>query len=493
VKVLLLSTYELGQQPLGISGPAAVLVEAGHEVRAADLSVEPWPEDSVSWAEAVVFTVPMHTATELALGALSRLEKRRSRPFVAWLGLYAPVLEGNPAVRAGDLLAAGESATVLLDWLAEVAPTDGDGATVHRTETSSRATARTVVDIGPPRLPAPVRPPMRELLLPLDRYARYLDEAGSHLSASVEASRGCNHRCRHCPVAAVYRGRSRSLPLESVVADIDQVVALGAEHISFADPDFLNRPAHAMSVARAVHERHPELTFDATVKVEHVLRHAELLPELAMAGLSFVVSAFESTDDAVLALLDKGHSAAEEIEAVRRLRTCHIEVRPSWLPFTPWTSLETIGSILELCARADLVESTDPVQYTIRLLLPSGSLLLADPDPVLLAALLPKEGSRPAAEHGTSRWRHEDERVDELQQAMAGLVETAEAAGADSLSIFHELWALCREAGASLPPSPPRPDEDLRWPNPSMTRPRLSESWFCCAEPTRAQLTLVSR
>ena len=53
--------------------------------------------------------------------------------------------------------------------------------------------------------------------------------------------------------------------------------------IPFVDPDFLNAPPHSLRIVAAVHERFPAVTFDCTVKVEHVLRHADLWPGFALA------------------------------------------------------------------------------------------------------------------------------------------------------------------------------------------------------------------
>jgi hypothetical protein len=75
-------------------------------------------------------------------------------------------------------------------------------------------------------------------------------------------------------------GRFRIIPREIVLGDVRQQVAAGARHISFGDPDFFNGPTHALRIVEAVHEELPELIYDVTVKVEHLLVHAELLPVL---------------------------------------------------------------------------------------------------------------------------------------------------------------------------------------------------------------------
>ena len=59
MRVLLVSTYELGHQPWHLASPAAALAATGHEVRTLDLAVEPWDEMAVAWADGVGFSVPI--------------------------------------------------------------------------------------------------------------------------------------------------------------------------------------------------------------------------------------------------------------------------------------------------------------------------------------------------------------------------------------------------------------------------------------------------
>ena len=102
MRVLLISTYELGHQPLHVASPAAALRRAGHEVRCLDLSVQPWDPDALDWAQAVGFSVPMHTAMRLALNAARRLRREHPRLPICFYGLYAA---GEP--RAGGRRARG--------------------------------------------------------------------------------------------------------------------------------------------------------------------------------------------------------------------------------------------------------------------------------------------------------------------------------------------------------------------------------------------------
>lgn len=420
MKVLLVSTYELGHEPLGIAGPAGLLRARGHEVRCVDLSLERWDPALAEWADKVGCSVPMHTAARLARGVATSTD----RP-VACYGLYAAM---GADVATG--LVSRDPDLALLRWV----------------EDDPLAT-----------LPAAL--PARDLLPPLDRYAKLALDGEERAVAYVEASHGCAHRCRHCPVPVVFDGRIRIVDVDAVVADVEQQVAAGARHVTFGDPDFFSGVHHARRVVRAVHAWFPDLTFDCTVKVEHVLRHDDIWAEMAEAGCLFVVSAFESVDDPTLERLDKGHTAADEARAVALLRANGIEVRPSWLPFTPWATVDDVRAILEFVAAHDLIGNVDPVQYTIRLLIPQGSLLLGHVD-----GLGPWD-----AERLSFPWRSP---LDPLQARLAALVERC--GDAPIPDVYNAI-----RAELDLPPV------DVSAVAPA---PRLTEPWFCCAEPTEDQL-----
>lgn len=466
MRVLLISTYELGHQPLHVASPAAALCRAGHEVRCLDLSVQPWDDDALEWAQAVGFSVPMHTAMRLALSAGRRVRREHPGLPICFYGLYATVSRELITTELGAHPIAGEYEPALTAWvnrlMAPGAPSPADPI-VH-------------LQRGTFELPA------RELLPGLERYARLVIGGEERLVGYVEASHGCAHRCRHCPVPVVYDGRTRLVGVEPVVEDVAQLVAMGARHLTFGDPDFLNGPHHSLRVVRAVHQAFPELTFDCTVKVEHILRHQDLWAEMASAGCLFVVSALESVNDDILARLDKGHTAVEAAQAVAVLRQHGIDLRPSLLPFTPWTTMADMVDLMDFVALHDLVGSVDPVHYSIRLLLPEGSLLLDRPD--VRTHLGPYDPAQL-----TWTWKPVDPALDDLQASLAAIAEQAAADGAPLGATYLEIRRAVLAAatgtaaggagGIPLVPVSTGPTED---------RPRLTEAWFCCAEPTGAQL-----
>jgi hypothetical protein len=436
-------------------------------VRALDLGVEPWAPELLGWAEAVAVSVPMHTAMRLALEVASRVRATAPATPICLYGLYAPVSRDATVGPLVDGVLAGEYEPALVAW--------ADGLDGPKPRVDGQ-----VVHLGR----GGFLPPARSLLPPLDRYARLAVAGEERVTGYTEASHGCAFRCRHCPVPTVYDGRTRIVGRDVVAADVDQLVAAGARHVTFGDPDFLGGVHHALRVVRDLHDRHPDVTFDCTTKVELILRHRGIWEEMAALGCLFVVSAVETVDDEILARLAKGHTARDAAEAVGVLRAAGIEMRPSLLPFTPWTTLEGLVALLDFVAAHDLVTNVDPVHYSIRLLLPEGSLLVGHPDvtPHL-------EGYD--ADRLSWTWKAADPRVDELQVALAALVEERVAAGDGIGETFLAVRRLVHRA-AGLGDDVGGGGAIASAAAAGASRPRLTEPWFCCAEPTELQRAPVA-
>ncbi len=59
-----------------------------------------------------------------------------------------------------------------------------------------------------------------------------------------------------------------------------------------------------------------QLTYDVTIKIEHLLKHSSHLEDLKETGCLWVTSAVESIDDRVLKLLDKGHTKEDFLKVL---------------------------------------------------------------------------------------------------------------------------------------------------------------------------------
>jgi radical SAM superfamily enzyme YgiQ (UPF0313 family) len=445
MRALLVSTYDLGRQPFGLASPAAWLRAAGWDVVCVDAAKDRLDDARLAEAALVGFHLPMHTATRLAGPLITRTRKLNPSARLCAYGLYAALNKSWLRSLGVDAVFSGEFEEELTSWAGT-----GTGPP------PPRATRRI------PRLHFLV--PDRSTLPPLSRYATLqLPDGTERLVGYTEASRGCRHRCRHCPVVPVYEGQFRIVQPEVVLADIQAQVTAGAGHITFGDPDFLNGPTHALRIVEALHAAHPSVSYDVTVKIEHLRRYRQLLPRLAATGCAFVTSAVESVDDRVLALLDKGHTRADFEETVRLTRDAGVRLVPTFVAFHPWLTLEGYCDLLDTIERLHLVDHVAPIQLAIRLLVPEGSRLLE-----VEAMHRHIEAFDPATL--TYRWSHPDARVDALHADVSTIVGSR--LPADRPAVFDAISALAHTR-ARLPRPSARPARNRS------TVPYLNEPWYC--------------
>jgi radical SAM superfamily enzyme YgiQ (UPF0313 family) len=484
MNVALISTYELGRPPFGLASPAAWLSARGHEVACLDLSRQALDEGAVRGAGLVAFHLPMHTATRLAAEQIERVRQINPGAHICCYGLYAPMNQDFLKALGVETILGGEFETGLADLADRLAR---EPERVHASVAAVQTSAWADGDFQPEPTISMARQdflvPMRADLPALDRYARLQMPGGEEVLAGyTEASRGCKHLCRHCPIVPVYNGTFRVVGREIVLADVKQQVAAGARHVTFGDPDFFNGPSHGLAIVRALHREFSGVTYDVTIKIEHLLRHADLLPELRDTGCLFVTSAVESVDDAILERLDKGHTRADFLAVAANFHELGLILQPTFVPFTPWTTLSGYRDLLRVIAECDFVANVPPIQLAIRLLIPAGSRLLELPEVQALVQPFDRAGL-------AYPWRHADARVDALGRRVQQIVEQGEAAKLGRAEIFAAIWKAAAEAEGTAPD-----DESAVW-QPSAgvcaAIPHFDEPWYCCAEPAREQFVSI--
>jgi radical SAM superfamily enzyme YgiQ (UPF0313 family) len=446
VRILLISTYELGRQPFGLASPAAWLRREGHTVTAVDASRTMLPRQAAQEAGLIAFYLPMHTATRLAVKAMARVRRLSPDAHLCCYGLYAPANAQFLRELGVQTILGGEFEQPLAD-LARRLEQEG---------------------VGPQREPLisldrqNFIPPDRTGLPALGGYARLFANGASKRVGYTEASRGCKHLCRHCPIVPVYNGLFRIVQKDVVLEDIRRQVEAGAEHITFGDPDFFNGPGHALAVVEALHAAHPGLTYDVTIKVEHLLQHREMLLILKHTGCLFVTSAVESIDDAVLDRLAKGHTREDFIAAVRLMQAAGLTLAPTFVTFTPWTTRAGYRELLELLLELNMVDHVAPIQLAIRLLIPAGSRLMELPEVRDIVAPFDAKAL-------VYPWKHPDPAMDRLCQDLQVLIKAEDRRRTPRAQVFGRIWEAAHDR--------PLPENfDLV---PRAAIPYLNEPWYC--------------
>jgi len=459
MNIALINPYELGRQPFGLAEPAAFLQRAGFTVNCCDLSIQKLDTCLGADTDIVAIYIAMHTATRIAIEALPKIKELAPAASLCVYGLYAPMNADLFRSLGVQTILGGEFENGLVSMAKRIQ--DGAG----ESQTEPERCMEKIEFIVPDRSKLPA----------LSNYASLINPDGSTLTVGfAEATRGCKYHCTHCPVVPVYQGKFYVIPAAIVMDDIRGQVQAGAQHISFGDPDFFNGPAHALKIVRALHREFPTLSYDTTIKIEHIVNYPEEMKVLKETGCLFILSAVEAVDDDILGYLDKGHTRSDFINALAYLREIDIDLTPTFVAFTPWTTLEIYLEMLRHIVELQLIESVAPVQLSIRLLIPAGSCIL---DIDNLQGMI---GEFDASILGHP-WANPDPRVDTLQRDVQAWVMQAEADGLSRAEIFKRIWTMSHEMADR-----PVPELDLQ--HTGKPIPRLSENWYCCAEPTCEQL-----
>jgi radical SAM superfamily enzyme YgiQ (UPF0313 family) len=466
VNIVLISTYELGRQPFGLASPAAWLRKRGHSVTCFDLTRQSLADSAVRSAGLIALYLPMHTATRLAAQLIPSLCERNPRAHLCCYGLYAPMNAEYLRSLGVHTMLGGE----FENGLVHLAERLGTGApSISASQTEPQVSLERLSFEVPDRSGFPALKEYAHLVIPGDGY---------RIVGSTEASRGCKHLCRHCPIVPVYKGVFRIVNRDVVMEDIRRQVAADAQHISFGDPDFFNGIKHAIEIVDEFHRAFPNVTYDATIKIEHLRKYEDHLPRLQATGCLFVISAVESLDDAVLANLDKGHTRADFLHVVKTFRRLGMTLHPTFVPFTPWTTMESYLDLLRVLHAEALAENVAPIQLGIRLLIPEGSYLLSLED--IRRAVGPFD-----AQALVYPWKHADSRLDVLSDTVQSIAAAADRKKLSRSAAYEQIWSAAH-AAAGLPAPVLDPV-----PAPLVPVPFLSEPWYCCAEPTQAQLVSI--
>ena len=440
MKILLLSFYDLGKQPKIISEIYNKINSNIVEIDFVDYSLES-REVELDTYDAIGIYASMHTATVLASKYLSN---KVLPDKIFTFGLYGHVLsDGDPRIQYIESIDSDQ-----LDTYLDLVTND---------DFSFKETV-----------------PDRSIFPHISEYARLIKGDNTLITGSAETTYGCKHLCTHCPVPIQFNGRFRLFSEEKIFEDISNQIKLGAEHISFNDPDFFNGPKYSLKILERLNNEFPSTTYDSTIKVEHIIKYKDFFKELNDLNMLFVISAFETTNDLVLEILQKGHSSKDLEESIELSKVNNIDIRPTWMPFTPWTKVIDLHNIIKLIENNKLRETVDPIQLTIKLLIPKGSLIIQRPE-------IKEYLGQYDTESFSYSWSYIDNEADRLQKSLFSYVIENEAM--DKKEQYIGLLHLIEDFT----------EKNIFYNQAYVYRdaPKLSESWFCCSEPNKIQLDRI--
>ena len=459
-----ISFYDLGHQPLSLAAAAAIFKKNSCNFTLIDLSVEQLDADEIVAADIILLSVPMHTAARIALSILPKLKELNSNAHISAFGLYAIQLEDALSENLLDSAFAGEFEPNLELLLNKYAYHNNEDFNSDFWDKPKMNFSRQKFLV-----------PERNKLPVLDEYAKIQYYNNEKINGYVETSRGCAHICSHCPVTAVYKGKFRIVDEQSVLSDVDNLVHQGAQHITFGDPDFFNAPKHSLKIASIIKAKYPQLTFDATIKVEHILEYKDLIQTLDDLNFLYIISAFESTSEIVLQHLKKNHTLHDMYHALEICQNANLFIKPTWIPFTPWMDYSDYVRMINFIVENDLVGLTPRIQYGIKLLVPKYSALFDGES----LKTLDMQYSSTLLNH---EWSHKNSDVEKLFTEVSQLIQLSSE---DTISQDNFFQQLCNLVSTHT-------NEIIRTcKNFEEFSVGSTENWYCCAEPTEQQLVAV--
>ena len=440
MKILLTSFYDLGKQPKIIAEIVDRYNSSEIDFDFFDFSVEDQNIDLENYDVLGIYA-PMHTATILSIEYIKD-KKLPNKMFT--FGLYGSVLEDfNSSIRYIKDIESDELALFL-----EI---NDD----HQFSLKNNI-------------------PNRQIFPDISNYAHLVDGSNNLIAGSVETTYGCKHSCTHCPVPISFNGSFKTYSLEKIVSDVENQVKQGAKHISFNDPDFFNGPIHALKILESLNEKFPSITYDSTIKVEHIIKYKKYFKELSSLNMVFVISAFETTNDLVLSILEKNHTSHDLNNSIEISQDFGIDIRPTWMPFSPWTELKDLSNIVKLIEKYELRETVDPIQLTIKLLIPKHSLIIKKPEINKYLGNYEKNSL-------SFKWKYENNDVEKLQSSLFDFIlNNSELDDHKQYLGMVNIIEKCTDTKLLTNSS-----YDFK------NVPKLSETWFCCAEPSKIQLDRI--
>ena len=459
IKILLISCYELGNQPIQTASLHAFLKSYSYSPKVLDLSTQKINSKYIQNCDFIAFSTPMHTALTIAVEATKIIRKVNKKCHICFYGDYADLNSNYLLKNIADSCLSGETQKSILEIIKSI-ETSSNEVTDKQNRYKKRIRLIEKPDFSIPE---------RSLLPPLSNYNKLINGQNHITTAAVETSKGCKHQCLHCPITPIFKGRFFVVPKEIVLSDIKNLHSKGARHITFTDPDFLNGPKHSLRILREMNNLFPEMTFDFTAKVEHLIKHKDIFTEFRQLGCLFIVTALESLNTKILRKLIKGHSKKDFLEVLKNARENEISIRPSLIAFTPWTTPKDYIELLNFIEENDLIYEIEPIQMSIRLLIPPESSLLQLKD--LKKYLVDFE-----PEKFSHTWKHPNSKMELLNLKISGIVEKHESLNKDALETFT---AIKKEFSKIFPEITNKENITIRAKRVSVKPPKLTESWFC--------------
>ncbi len=327
--------------------PQGMLVIAAYlprewNVRFVDENMRPATDRDYQWADAV-FISGMHVQ-RASIDAINAAAHRNERLTI----LGGPSVSGCPEYYPDvDILHIGELGDAT-DALIESLDKDVCRPRVQR------------------RFETAERLPLSQFPIP----AYELIEMPRYFLASIQFSSGCPYRCEFCDIPELYGRQPRLKAPEQILAELDAIVAAGANGaVYFVDDNFIgNRKAARELLPHLIdwqrRRGYPvEFACEATV---NMAQQKNLLAMMREANFRTVFCGIETPEPAALAAMQKGHNMKTPLlDAVRTFNAHGMEVVAGIILGLDTDTPQTADKVLDFIAASKIPMLTINLLYAL--------------------------------------------------------------------------------------------------------------------------------
>ena len=313
--------------PLGICYIAASLQKAGHEVQLIDCTFLNRKEALKKALAAKAEVVGVYCMVTMLADSVWFAEQLRDHCQLLIVGGPLPTCDPAPFLKHFDVVVRGEGEQTIQELLC-----------AYEQHSDLRLVAGIATQIGtdlPPKgelFFSPERAftkqldlipfPARELL-PNQDYIRNGRKKYGYSITTVMSTRGCPYRCEFCS-NMVFGGSYRERSPKNVVDEVEAVLALGYDRISFADDVFTMKKERVIGICREIVRRGLHFQWECLGRVDAL--DSPTACEMKTAGCTRIFFGIESGDDRMLQLMNKKITADQASEAVNIAHKAGLQV-----------------------------------------------------------------------------------------------------------------------------------------------------------------------
>jgi anaerobic magnesium-protoporphyrin IX monomethyl ester cyclase len=359
--------------PLGLAYIAASLREAGYTVHILDCT---FLDRSTALAQAIsqkADVIGIYCMVTMRDDCLWFARNLRNHCRMLIAGGPLPTCDPDPFLTDFDYIVHGEGEQTVTELIA--ASLQGNDVSQVKGIVYRQAQITAAAAPGDP-IVSPVRPFNKDLdripfpardLLPNADYIQLGKRKYGYSITTIMSTRGCPYECDFCS-NVIFGGSYRERTPENVVDEIEQVLRLGYDRISFADDVFTLNRQRVMKICAEIHARELQFQWECLGRVDSM--DYDTAVAMKNAGCKKIYFGIESGNDEILRVMNKKITTATARSAVEAAHLAGLEVGGFFILFYPGETDETVLETLHLANSLPL----DYVGLTIPYPLPGTAL-----------------------------------------------------------------------------------------------------------------------